>query len=33
MLAGYQVPARIEFVPKVVRFATAKADYRWAAPR
>ena len=29
-LAGYKVPARIEFVPEVVRSPTGKADYRWA---
>jgi acyl-CoA synthetase (AMP-forming)/AMP-acid ligase II len=29
-LAGYKVPARIEFVPAVVRSPTGKADYRWA---
>jgi 3-oxocholest-4-en-26-oate---CoA ligase len=29
-LAGYKVPARIEFVPHVVRSPTGKADYRWA---
>lgn len=29
-LAGYKVPARIEFVPQVVRSPTGKADYRWA---
>jgi acyl-CoA synthetase (AMP-forming)/AMP-acid ligase II len=29
-LAGYKVPARIKFVPHVVRFPTGKADYRWA---
>jgi 3-oxocholest-4-en-26-oate---CoA ligase len=30
MLAGYKVPARILFVPEVVRSPTGKADYRWA---
>ena len=30
MLAGYKVPARIVFVPEVVRSPTGKADYRWA---
>jgi acyl-CoA synthetase (AMP-forming)/AMP-acid ligase II len=29
-LAGYKVPARIEFVPEVVRSPSGKADYRWA---
>ncbi|HUC59850.1 MAG TPA: AMP-binding protein [Streptosporangiaceae bacterium] len=29
-LAGYKVPARIEFVSSVVRSPTGKADYRWA---
>jgi 3-oxocholest-4-en-26-oate---CoA ligase len=29
-LAGYKVPARIEFVPVVVRSPSGKADYRWA---
>jgi acyl-CoA synthetase (AMP-forming)/AMP-acid ligase II len=29
-LAGYKVPARIEFVPQVVRSPSGKADYRWA---
>jgi 3-oxocholest-4-en-26-oate---CoA ligase len=29
-LAGYKVPARIEFVPDVVRSPSGKADYRWA---
>ena len=29
-LAGYKVPARIEFVPHVLRSPTGKADYRWA---
>jgi acyl-CoA synthetase (AMP-forming)/AMP-acid ligase II len=29
-LAGYKVPARIDFVPEVVRSPTGKADYRWA---
>jgi acyl-CoA synthetase (AMP-forming)/AMP-acid ligase II len=29
-LAGYKVPARIEFVPLVVRSPAGKADYRWA---
>jgi acyl-CoA synthetase (AMP-forming)/AMP-acid ligase II len=29
-LAGYKVPARIEFVPAVVRSPSGKADYRWA---
>jgi 3-oxocholest-4-en-26-oate---CoA ligase len=29
-LAGYKVPARIEFVPQVVRSPAGKADYRWA---
>jgi acyl-CoA synthetase (AMP-forming)/AMP-acid ligase II len=31
MLAGYKVPARIKFVPDVVRSPTGKADYRWAS--
>jgi 3-oxocholest-4-en-26-oate---CoA ligase len=30
MLAGYKVPARVVFVPEVVRSPTGKADYRWA---
>jgi acyl-CoA synthetase (AMP-forming)/AMP-acid ligase II len=30
MLAGYKVPARVAFVPEVVRSPTGKADYRWA---
>ncbi len=29
-LAGYKVPARIEFVRQVVRSPSGKADYRWA---
>jgi acyl-CoA synthetase (AMP-forming)/AMP-acid ligase II len=29
-LAGYKVPATIEFVPQVVRSPAGKADYRWA---
>jgi acyl-CoA synthetase (AMP-forming)/AMP-acid ligase II len=29
-LAGYKVPARVEFVPAVVRSPSGKADYRWA---
>ena len=29
-LAGYKVPARIEFVTEVARFPSGKADYRWA---
>jgi 3-oxocholest-4-en-26-oate---CoA ligase len=29
-LAGYKVPARIEYVPEVVRSPSGKADYRWA---
>jgi len=29
-LAGYKVPARIEFVPTVVRSPSGKADYQWA---
>ena len=29
-LAGYKVPARIVFVPVVVRSPSGKADYRWA---
>jgi 3-oxocholest-4-en-26-oate---CoA ligase len=29
-LAGYKVPALIEFVPAVVRSPSGKADYRWA---
>jgi 3-oxocholest-4-en-26-oate---CoA ligase len=29
-LAGYKVPARVVFVPEVVRSPTGKADYRWA---
>lgn len=29
-VAGYKVPARIEFVPTVVRSPSGKADYRWA---
>ena len=29
-LAGYKVPARIQFVPVVVRSPSGKADYRWA---
>jgi 3-oxocholest-4-en-26-oate---CoA ligase len=31
MLAGYKVPARVVFVPEVVRSPTGKADYRWAS--
>lgn len=31
MLAGYKVPARIVYVPEVVRSPTGKADYRWAS--
>ncbi len=30
-LAGYKVPARIVFVPAIVRSPSGKADYRWAA--
>jgi acyl-CoA synthetase (AMP-forming)/AMP-acid ligase II len=30
MLAGYKVPARVVFVPVVVRSPTGKADYPWA---
>ena len=30
-LAGYKVPARIVFVPAMVRSPSGKADYRWAA--
>ncbi len=30
-VAGYKVPARIEFVPAIVRSPSGKADYRWAA--
>ena len=30
VLAGYKVPARIEFVDDVVRSPSGKADYRWA---
>jgi 3-oxocholest-4-en-26-oate---CoA ligase len=29
-IAGYKVPARIVFVPEVVRSPAGKADYRWA---
>ena len=29
-LAGYKVPARIEFVAEVTRAPSGKADYRWA---
>jgi len=29
-LVGYKVPARVEFVPVVVRSPSGKADYRWA---
>jgi 3-oxocholest-4-en-26-oate---CoA ligase len=29
-IAGYKVPARIEFVPLVVRSPSGKADYPWA---
>jgi len=29
-VAGYKVPARIEFVPQVLRSPSGKADYRWA---
>jgi acyl-CoA synthetase (AMP-forming)/AMP-acid ligase II len=29
-LAGYKVPARVVFVPQVVRSPSGKADYRWA---
>jgi acyl-CoA synthetase (AMP-forming)/AMP-acid ligase II len=29
-VAGYKVPAMIEFVPAVVRSPSGKADYRWA---
>ncbi len=29
-IAGYKVPARIVFVPRVVRSPAGKADYRWA---
>jgi 3-oxocholest-4-en-26-oate---CoA ligase len=29
-LAGYKVPARIEYVPEIVRSPSGKADYRWA---
>jgi 3-oxocholest-4-en-26-oate---CoA ligase len=29
-LAGYKVPARVEFVPVVVRSPSGKADYPWA---
>ncbi len=29
-VAGYKVPARIEFVPAIVRSPSGKADYRWA---
>ncbi len=29
-IAGYKVPARIEFVPRVVRSPSGKADYPWA---
>jgi 3-oxocholest-4-en-26-oate---CoA ligase len=29
-IAGYKVPARIAFVPSVVRSPSGKADYRWA---
>jgi len=30
-VAGYKVPARIEFVPQIVRSPSGKADYRWAS--
>jgi acyl-coenzyme A synthetase/AMP-(fatty) acid ligase len=30
LIAGYKVPARIEFVPSVLRSPSGKADYRWA---
>jgi 3-oxocholest-4-en-26-oate---CoA ligase len=30
-VAGYKVPARIEFVPAIVRSPSGKADYRWAS--
>jgi acyl-CoA synthetase (AMP-forming)/AMP-acid ligase II len=30
VLAGYKVPARVVFVPQVVRSPSGKADYRWA---
>jgi 3-oxocholest-4-en-26-oate---CoA ligase len=30
VIAGYKVPARIEFVPQVVRSPSGKADYPWA---
>jgi 3-oxocholest-4-en-26-oate---CoA ligase len=30
MIAGYKVPARIVFVPSVVRSPSGKADYPWA---
>lgn len=30
LIAGYKVPARIEFVPLVVRSPSGKADYPWA---
>lgn len=29
-LAGYKVPARVVFVPEVVRSRIGKADYHWA---
>jgi 3-oxocholest-4-en-26-oate---CoA ligase len=29
-VAGYKVPARIDFVPAIVRSPSGKADYRWA---
>ncbi len=29
-VAGYKVPARIEFVPAIIRSPSGKADYRWA---
>jgi acyl-CoA synthetase (AMP-forming)/AMP-acid ligase II len=29
-VAGYKVPARIAFVPAVVRSPSGKPDYRWA---
>jgi len=29
-VAGYKVPARIEFVPAILRSPSGKADYRWA---
>jgi 3-oxocholest-4-en-26-oate---CoA ligase len=30
-LAGYKIPARLVFVPAIVRSPSGKADYRWAA--